>query len=155
MATRRMKTFLLFIFSTILLQLTACSTPSQIMADAEVRRLCEKDGGIKVYETVRLSIEQYKRYTQFLKIVPYQNLKEDDEFYLVWNTSKLKEGSPSIGKSHFQLIRRSDSKILGEAINYWRRGGDVPGPWHDSSYMCQDRPTDSVLIQNIFLKKEE
>ena len=44
-----MKTFLTFLLATIVLPLlSACATPSQIMADVEVRRLCEKDGGIKV-----------------------------------------------------------------------------------------------------------
>lgn len=47
-----MKTSPAFLLATIVLPLlSACATPSQIIADAEVRRLCEIDGGIKVYET--------------------------------------------------------------------------------------------------------
>ena len=112
-------------------------------------------GGIKVYETVRLPAEKFRRYTQFLTTVPFQELKEDDEYYLVWNVSELKDGNPNLSSDHFQIIRRSDLRILGEATSYIRKGGDVPGPWHISSYRCPDKATDSFLIRRTFLIDEE
>jgi len=122
--------------------------------DREVNRLCEIDGGIKVYETVRLPTEKYRRYTQSLTIVPFQELKEDDEYYLVWNVLTLKDGDPDLRRSHSQIIQRSDSRILGEATSYRRRGGDLPGPWHSSSYRCPDKSTSTFLVQQIFFIDE-
>ena len=156
METCRMKIFFTLLFAvTIMPLLSACATPSQILTDAKVRELCEKDGGIKVYETVRLPAEKFRRYTQFLTTVPFQELKEDDEYYLVWNVSELKDGNPNLSSDHFQIIRRSDLRILGEATSYIRKGGDVPGPWHISSYRCPDKATDSFLIRRTFLIDEE
>jgi hypothetical protein len=46
----------------LLLPLVACSsTPSKSELDAEVKRLCAIDGGVKVYETVKLTPEQYNK----------------------------------------------------------------------------------------------
>jgi len=110
---------------------------------------------MKVYETVRLPTEKYRRYTQSLTTVPFQELKEDDEYYRVWNVSTLKDGDPDLSRHHFQIIRRSDSKILGESTTYSRRGGDLPGPWHNSSYACPDKVSDTYLVQRIILIDEE
>ena len=53
-----MKTFIALLL--LLPVIAGCATPSQIMLDAEVKRLCAIDGGIKVYETVRLPAERFK-----------------------------------------------------------------------------------------------
>ena len=76
-----MKTFLTLLLVIIVLPLlSACATPSQIMADAEVRRLCEKDGGIKVYETVKLPAERFDEYGR-ISIAKKENMKSTDKFY--------------------------------------------------------------------------
>ncbi|HNP26517.1 MAG TPA: hypothetical protein PKM20_07235 [Nitrosomonas sp.] len=123
-----MKTSLtLLIVITFLPLLSACSTPSQILADAEVRRLCEKDGGITVYETVKLPVERFEK-DGSIRIPARSLAKPDDEHYLIGSTSYLKKGHPELVRYHTQVFRRSDEKLLGEIINYSRRGGDIPGP---------------------------
>lgn len=67
----------------------------------------------------------------------------------------MKEGNPSMRRDHFQIIRRSDSKILGDSISYARKGGDIPGPWHESSFRCPDKATDSFLVQRVFIQIDE
>ncbi len=148
-----MKKIILISIALLLIYINFFSEKARF--DREVNRLCAVDGGMKVYETVRLPTEKYRRYTQSLTTVPFQELKEDDEYYLVWNISILKDGNPDLSSDHFQIIRRSDSRILGETTTYRRRGGDIPGPWHSSSYRCPDKATDSFLIQRIILLDEE
>ena len=148
-----MKKVILFFIVLPLIYINFFSEKARL--DREVNRLCGIDGGMKVYETVKLSTEKYRRYTQFLTTVPFQELKEDDEYYLVWNISTLKDGDPDLRRSHFQIIRRSDSRILGETTTYRRRGGDIPGPWHSSSYRCPDKSTSTFLVQRIILLDEE
>ncbi len=148
-----MKKIILISIALLLIYINFFSEKARF--DREVNRLCAVDGGMKVYETVRLPTEKYRRYTQSLTIAPFQELKEDDEYYLVWNISILKDGNPDLSSDHFQIIRRSDSRKLGETTSYHRRGGDLPGPWHSSSYGCPDKATSTFLVKRIFLIDEE
>ncbi|KAB2310385.1 hypothetical protein F8A87_08555 [Betaproteobacteria bacterium SCN2] len=133
--------------------LSACASgPSKEELDAEVKRLCAIDGGVKVYETVKLPADKYSRYTQKLTTMPYQNLKDDDEYYVVWEVAKLREGSPSLRRDQFQIVRRFDSKLLGETVSYARRGGDMPGPWHESSFRCPEHADDVFLARRVFIQ---
>jgi hypothetical protein len=147
-----MKTFLSLLLAIIILPLiTACATPSQILADAEVKRLYEKDGGIKVYETVTLPAERFNKYGQVR--IPYkESAKIDDEYYIVWQVQYLKEGNPSLSRDHVQVVRRLDSKILGESISYVRIAGDIPGPWHHSTFRCPEQAASPRLIERIFIQ---
>jgi hypothetical protein len=45
-------------------------------------------------------------------------------------------------------------KLLGEVVMYYRAGGDLPGPWHYSSYQCPDRSmaTEGALLNKVFIK---
>jgi len=147
-----MKTFLMFFFTiSILPLLSACATPSQILADAEVNRLCEIDGGIKVYGTVTLPPERFDKYGQVR--IPYkESAKTEDEYYIIWQVQYLKEGNPSLSRDHVQVVRRLDSKILGESISYVRIAGDIPGPWHHSTFRCPENAGSPRLIERIFIR---
>ena len=88
-----MKTLLVILL--VLPFVTACiSGPSKGQLDAEVRRLCAIDGGIKVYEMVKLPAERFDQHGQIR--IPYkENLKPKDEYYKVWHVSYIKNGNPS------------------------------------------------------------
>ena len=147
-----MKTFFTLLFAIITLSLlSACATPSQIMADAEVRELCEKDGGIKVYETVKLPVERFTK--QGSIYIPDKSMsKKGDEYYYKSSTHYLKKGYTDLYRIHTKLYRALDNKLLGEIITYSRRGGDVPGPWHASSFRCP-QITDNDLNKQVFIKE--
>jgi len=147
-----MKTSLVLLLATIvLLLLSACATPSQIMVDAEVRRLCEKDGGIKVYETVKLPAERFNEYGQIR--IPYKEItKPEDDYYYESLRTFLETGYTQVWRSHIKVYRNTDKKIIGEAISYARRGGDVPGPWHSSSFRCSEEAGLNNLKNQIFIK---
>ena len=123
--------------------------------DTKVGALCAKDGGIKVYETVELPAEMFNQWGQpkfygsdideilFSKYL----LKEETQFLRTENQS------PTILRHHFRFFRRTDGQLLGEQISYARRGGDLPGPWHLSSYSCPNFQgkglLDAVFIHQI------
>lgn len=146
-----MKTSLTLLLATIALPLlSACATPSQIMADAEVRRLCEIDGGIKVYETVKLPAERFNKYGQIR--IPYKEIaKEGDEYYYESSRDFIRKGNPEMWRSHYKIYRSSDGRLLGESVSYSRRGGDVPGPWHSSSFGCPEKGGTGDLMMQIFI----
>jgi len=119
------------------------------LADRRVRELCAKDGGVKVYETINLPTDRFDKYGQ-IRIPDKRNATSDDEYYTEWITQIIKEGNPSIRRDHFLLFRKSDQKLLGEAVSYARLGGDMPGPWHGSSLRCPDQADDVSLERRVF-----
>jgi len=142
-----MKTFLFILW--ILPFLTACAIgPSKGQLDDEVRRLCAIDGGIKVYETVRLPAERFDQYGQMR--VPAKWLsKPEDDYYYEGSTNYLIKGNPELLQLRTRFYRKSDNKLLGESTLYVRRGGDMPGPWHGSSFSC---PQSTDLSRHIFIQ---
>lgn len=126
----------------------------KIRLDQQVKELCAKDGGVKVYETVKLPAEKFDKYG-VVKIPSRQDTKPEDEYFYEWRVHIYVEGNPSVRRDHFLVIRRSDSKLLGEAISYARRGGDMPGPWHPSSFRCPEDSGNSILQQRIFTRSRE
>lgn len=118
--------------------------------DEQVRRLCEKDGGITVHETVRMPPERFDAYGD-LWVSAKSFAKPDDEYFSTSDDTYLRRGNPEMVRYHYRVIRRSDGKVLGEGVVYWRRGGDMPGPWHDSAFMCPERGVESQLRKRIFV----
>ena len=136
---------------------SSCASPSKSELDAEVTRLCAIDGGVRVYETVRLPAEKYNKLLDAfgrLWIPSDESLKLEDEYYYKREHFYYKKGNPELSSSRHKIIRRSDGKILGESIRYARGGGDFPGPWHDSTYICPDPTSQPSLESSIFLKGE-
>ncbi|HWQ38265.1 MAG TPA: hypothetical protein VNM24_06560, partial [Burkholderiales bacterium] len=123
--------------------------------DWQIERLCAKDGGIKVYETVKLPAERFDKYGN-VGIRNKRYAKPSDEYYFETEMQYYREGNPSLERTRTALIRRSDGKVLGESIRYARGGGDLPGPWHETSFHCPAiaMPGTANLEQSVFLKGE-
>lgn len=121
--------------------------------DREVKRLCAIDGGVKVYETVKLPPERFDQYGQ-IRLPSKRLIKPGDEYYYEAHRNQLIQGNPEVFRSHSQVYRTSDSRLLGETVAYIRRGGDMPGPWHDSSFMCPEKADLIDLKKLIFISNQ-
>lgn len=122
--------------------------------DAQVKELCAKDGGIKVYETVKLPPEKFNQWGQINFYRPTEGEKAlGGEYALMRDVTYYRRGNPVMSRTHYRVIRRLDGKLLGETVFYGRGGGDLPGPWHDSSFVCPPYGEgDSVaLLTKIFV----
>lgn len=105
--------------------------------DHQVRELCAKDGGVKVYETVTIPAEEYSEYASRNWVLPDKtHAKPSDPYYCDSDIRFYQKGNPRMTRTQHRIIRRSDGKVLGELIRYTRGGGGLPGPWYDSSFMC-------------------
>lgn len=146
---------------TALTILIAILTPALLVGcekarlDQQVKELCAKDGGIKVYETVKLPPE---RFDQWGLIKPYDPTKKEDalgsDYIFKREIHYYRSGNPEMSREKFQVLRKSDGKLLGETIIYGRGGGDMPGPWHDSSFSCP-KPLEAgsnMLLKSIFIR---
>lgn len=115
--------------------------------DREVKRLCAIDGGVKVYETVKLPTERFEKDGSIY--IPAKWLaKPEDQYYYEGTTNYLIKGNPELFQLRTQVYRKSDNQLLGESTLYVRRGGDLPGPWHPSSFNC---PQSKDLSRHIFI----
>ena len=120
---------------------SGCSVPGvQWYWDHEIQELCEKDGGVVVYEQVPIS-----RVEIASGVLP-----------LNWPSGRIGKGDPNIGvspkrymrpgapayegaeirtdlriddpevwRSETPIFRSSDNKIIARMVVYFRRGGDV------------------------------
>ena len=147
----------------ILLELlTGCKTLTQMQMDAEVDRLCSVDGGLKIYETVSLPPEKFKKNGDINFYVGSggENWLGPDYIWKSTDTYLQPGGDPNatphLRRNHAQIFRRSDGKLLGESIRYTRFGGDpdfvmkrldFPG----SHYSCPKEPIKT--IGNVFIKQ--
>ncbi|MFA7062048.1 MAG: hypothetical protein WC156_14670 [Pedobacter sp.] len=143
--------------------LTGCVSCSKMKMDAEVDRLCAIDGGIKVYETVSLPPEKFDKYNNVNFFYPSQGENAlGPEYIWKWDVKYLQPGgdskaTPRMWRSHMQVFRRADGRLLGESISYTRYGGDshflnelMGGP-PESHYSC---PKDSVDVVGGVFKNE-
>lgn len=121
--------------------------------DEEVRRLCAEDGGIKIYEVVKLPADKFNHLGQ---INFYRPTKGEEALGVDYSFQVSKhyylKGNPEMTRTHIKVYRRNDRKVLGELVLYGRGGGDFPSPMHDSSFQCPDssKATEIILFTRIF-----
>jgi hypothetical protein len=106
-----------------------CAMPLKDQLDEEVRRLCAIDGGIRVYETVKLPAESFDKWGMVNFYRPTQGDSALGPEYLVKDeTEYLLKGEyerPAMWRYQLRVFRRSDGKLLGEQVGYARRGGGL------------------------------
>lgn len=142
--------FLLLFFGVV--ALAGCLREKDRL-DAQVREMCAKDGGMKVYEQVRVPVDRFNDFGQIR--VPFKSVaKVIDEYFYESETVYFRKGNPSMRRSNVKLIRSDDLKVLGEVVSYHRVGGDFPGPWHESSQSCPENVNEVELAKLIFMKNK-
>lgn len=125
--------------------------------DREVRKLCEIDGGVQIYEKVELSVGEYPDLINdrgVLRIPSKNHAKKTDPFFRESNTEVLRIGSPRIYRYEQSIVRRTDNKKISIQVVYGRRGGDFPvgfGP--PSSFSCGNKIDDIVPLTTVITRK--
>ena len=122
--------------------------------DWQVNRMCAVDGGVRVYETVRLQADKFDKWGMVNFYRPNQGVDALGSVYLFnRETVYYIRKNPELFRMSTQVIRRADHKVLGESVFYKRGGGDLPGPWHGSSYMCPKLSVENDVLRQIFIKE--
>ena len=129
--------------------------------DHKVKQLCEKDGGVTVYEKVELERDEFHKLNgnQYGEIsIPEKRLgKTLVPYYSEYSSQVLRDGYLRVYKYNLKIARRSDGKVLGMKISYGRGGGDFPTViGHPSSFSCAKIPGfESNLTGKIFSVNNE
>lgn len=146
-----------FVVIAIALSLTGCE---RYALDRQMEELCKKDGGVKVYETVTLSPQEYD------EIFSYAATAKSREHYygpeyryvskhevLVGENAQPEKGEGRLSRAYVAIYRRSNDRLLGESVLYGRIGGDgFTFGFQPSTNLCPRRQRD--LGRTVFLRRE-
>lgn len=141
---------------TVAAALCACTSEKDRL-DAEAKRLCAIDGGIKVYETVTLSPEKFNEYGQLQ--IPIG--KDDKGFgyfsrgsqeHLAGQISQQAGDGAGLKRFTEQIVRGADGKVMGESRVYGRHGGNLlDGYIQGGGYQCPTFEEVRTLSKKVFL----
>ena len=122
--------------------------------DYQVKEMCEKDGGFKIYENIELPHDKFNKWGQpnFYRPADDENAL-GSEYIFLSEIHYYRKGNPQVARYHIQVVRRNDGKVLGESISYGRGGGDIPTPSYGSSFHCPEEYGDIPLLTRIFKQK--
>ncbi|MDB5814737.1 MAG: hypothetical protein JWN23_1854 [Rhodocyclales bacterium] len=137
--------------------LTSCE---KYELDRRMNEVCQKDGGVKVYETVKLPSEMFDP-AGSVKATLVQN---DGKSYMLIagayavkeDSLDLKSGDPLKGEASLTRItlkvsRVADGKVLAEGVQYLRAGGDLIVIGHHTQAVCPNGPLD--INKKVFLQE--
>lgn len=125
--------------------------------DYRVREMCEKDGGVRVFERISISREQsalMPRVEGFLGVAPEATARPADPAYIRATQTALRPANPTVIRHQQDVIRRLDGKLVAEAVTYVRSGGDFPSYGFPSSAYCPEQTRLYAQINEIFRIEE-
>ncbi len=137
--------------------LAACTSEKDRL-DAEARRLCAIDGGIKVFVTVTLPPEKFHQYGQ--PLIPsgrddkgFGYYIKGDQQHIAGQMSQLAGDGAGLKKHTYQIVRTADGKVMGESIVYRRHGGSWwDGLMEGDGFTCPEDKVNTTFMQQVFIK---
>jgi hypothetical protein len=124
--------------------------------DRELERLCSKDGGVRIFETVRLSKEHFDSdgtpFPEYRRLLSSGGQLGPD-FSVEEIRKILIAGDPQLSRTEIRVTRKRDGKLMGSQVIYFRDGGGLPLPSPPSSRLCGLGPQDVGFPNTIFTKE--
>lgn len=80
-------------------------------------------GGVTVYERVMISRkDSLFLWGQGLPL-PTESTRKDSLYFWEMTEKKIRDSNPKVMRAEDIVKRRSDGKVLGRSVRYWRSGG--------------------------------
>lgn len=123
--------------------LTGCATPYQLMADREVDSLCEKEGGVFIYERVGLPSSYYfneamsREYQASYGNLIDLKLRQTYRITIDQQEVKSKHGEP-IYRTREEVWRKRDGKLLGFVVSFSHRTDEPTVPFSGYAHGCAE-----------------
>lgn len=128
--------------------------------NAQMAVLCKKDGGVKIYETVKLPAEMFNEWGGLKnKKFTRQNNKDSmligNDYILIEESISIKKGDIQkdegvLSRTRSEIRRTTNNALLAEAVEYRRAGGDR---WNAGMPSADSCPIDSIdLFNKVFSK---
>jgi hypothetical protein len=115
--------------------LASCGSIQRTYWDARIDEMCQKDGGVTVYERVTITTEEFKslggagRTVRVLR----REVAPPNAPYVADNTTAWLNRDPDVFRSETLIVRTSDGKVLSRQVNYVRVRLEFGQP-----HSCQD-----------------
>ena len=109
--------------------------------DAQVKEMCEKDGGVRIFEQIIVSPSQTKllpKVGNFFGVASEALAKPEEPAFIRIRRTRLREYNPSVVRYEQEIVRRADQRVVGVAVSYARGGGDFPVFDHPSTFWCPE-----------------
>lgn len=122
--------------------------------DWQVRKMCEKDGGVTIYDRVSVTRSQFEAMGKvggFASVPPKRLASPDAPVFSVATEIVIKEGRPGVRKREETVFRSADEEIVALVVSYWREGGDFPSFAHPSSFVCPDPLGNVAAREKLFV----
>lgn len=134
----------------VLALVTGCAEKYEL--DRKMEELCKKDGGVKIYETVKLPPEMFDKdgypFPGWRNRLNKEDRLSEDYLYIherkVLKDGDIFKGEGRLTRIDLKIIRKVDNKILAEHITYLRAGGDGFVIGHPTGNSCSFS-TDSIM----------
>lgn len=132
-------------FPVIVASCTGCSAINKVYWDHKVDELCEKDGGVIIYEKAVISKSDYPNIKLASNgeviLPPEKTAGPEDPYFIRFESEYLREGSLSVARSITSIVRNSDKKTMSSLVTYGRSGGDFlpEGIAYPSHYSCDNK----------------
>ena len=130
--------------------------------DRRMEALCKEDGGVVVYEAVRLPASEFGRDGTplarywFDRSVVDKSKRLGPDYRYVRRFETIKAGDPMKGEGRLtryveEVFRERDGRLLARSVQYGRSGGDLVVLEHFSTAGC---PSPAVpFLTAVFLKE--
>lgn len=131
--------------------------------DEKVKEMCEKDGGVTVFERVRISKAEISRHVLpmtadgRLGFTTKALAHPDAPIYAVERTTHIRDGNPRVQRVESEIVRRADQVVVAKWVIYARAGGDFPTGLSDgTNFICPDlQKMTSDLHEKLFMIEGE
>lgn len=113
--------------------------------DRQVRGLCGEEGGVTVYEQVRITSKQASdlgTVAGYLGVPSEALARADSPVFSRLRSVTLQCCEPTLMRHEEEIVRRLDGRVIARAVRFSRSGGDFPFTGsHPSSFSCpEDQP---------------
>ena len=121
----------------------------RFLADREIDRLCEIDGGVRVIEYDDPP-KEFLRPNGTIDLQDLARAKPPQSYYIV-RTEKLLQLDPEVARIEASLFRASDQRVLGVAVAYLRPRDHsyIISPFPKSK-MCPENGASAPLVSAVF-----
>lgn len=149
-----------WIFALLVLFVHGCAgyVPGrQAYWDAQVRQMCEKDGGVQIFEKLHVARSQLQSLGTLngnISVPSKEVASRHSPAYAETYITYIRRGNPRVSRTEHRIIRRHDAALVAQWVVYSRFGGDFPSPAHESSFSCPDLTNINRDIQPLFVVEE-
>ena len=125
--------------------------------DYRVKQMCEKDGGVEIFEHIDVTAEEFSKLPKLGKGIGFRSKKFAVPSDIIFSENRdliLHSHFPRVEYSEITIKQLTDKKIIARYITAARVGGDFPSLAHSSSYRCPSSVALGFEIKKIFKIKE-